>query len=136
HAHNVLQAACRGAIRNNDAERCPEANLYIITPKHIGLQALLPKIFPQCKIFEWKPIAKEAKGRVKEAIEIVSGWLESSEEPIPSHTVMRQMGIDDRANFKKNILQHPMFVGFMKEKGLEEFTTPNGHKYINRQQFG
>lgn len=61
-AHNTFQAACRGAVRKSVGLQCPEGvHLYMIfsTRKGTGFpQALLARIFPECSIVDWEPVAK------------------------------------------------------------------------------
>lgn len=61
-AHNTFQAACRGAVRKSVGLQCPEGvHLYMIFSTRRGTgfpQAVIARIFPECSIVDWEPVAK------------------------------------------------------------------------------
>jgi hypothetical protein len=50
---NLLQAICRGHVRNGKADVCGECNVYLLMPANQDPEPLVRETFPGCKIAEW-----------------------------------------------------------------------------------
>ena len=78
HRSNILQAACRGKVRQADNGGCPEGcHLYVIYSTQQGLpgQELLESIFPDCDYEPWSPIwrLKGVKAKIADTIDKFNG---------------------------------------------------------------
>lgn len=62
-AHNVYQAACRGAVRRSIGTQCPQGvTLHMIFSTNRGTgfpRPMLKRVFPGCTVVDWNPIPKK-----------------------------------------------------------------------------
>ncbi|MGE4555565.1 MAG: hypothetical protein AB7D07_01965 [Desulfovibrionaceae bacterium] len=77
HAHLILQALCRSSVRRCQGDVCAPCTAYIIASSQSGIRGLLPDIFPECRIQDWRPIKKELTGRTKEAFDVIIDQIEA-----------------------------------------------------------
>lgn len=121
HKHLILQAACRGSVRQCEGDECLPCNVYIIASNRHGIDSALPSIFPKCKVVPWKPLPVALRGKVAEAMSFVDTWLTGSAAPLlPFKTVYRAMGQSSR-KFAKHIRDNPTFQEALAERGLVEY---------------
>lgn len=119
HAHLILQAACRGAVRKSDGAGCCPCDLYVIASPKSGIPSMLEgaTIFPNCKVIDWSPVAKNLKGKALEAFEYVVPRLthDGAEMGIPQ---VREAIDCDKDNFNKRVLGDPDFEGALAQIGI------------------
>lgn len=78
HRNLILQAACRGRVRQSDGDRCRPMDLYIIAsassaiPTHENVQT----IFPGALVRRWAPLPVGLTGKALEASVILARLLE------------------------------------------------------------
>lgn len=117
-AHNILQAACRGAVRKSISGDCPEGcHLYIIAPIHQNRGLTkdgIERIFPKAPIIDWQPIEKELTGKAKEAFD----FIVSSGEKVTSSEVMSAIGVPDKTNFAK-LVNRDDLKGALAKEGID-----------------
>lgn len=141
HAHLVLQALCRGAVRVCEDGCCASCDAYIIASTKSGIEEALPTIFPDCSIMPWKPVQTILTGKVKDAVEFIDKWLEDhpGENYIPFITVRDAIGISNARNFAKNVRQHEDFIEGMAERNIIEYGEgkyPRGFLHRNAEYYG
>jgi len=141
HAHLVLQALCRGAVRVCEEGMCSPCDAYIIASTKSGIERSLPRIFPGCNVVRWKPVKSVLTGKVKEAVEFIDGWFEDNpqEDFLPFRTVMKTMGMKSASNFRKAVRQHSGFMEamddrFIREHGKGKYRT--GFLRLSAEYFG
>lgn len=125
-AHNIFQAACRGTVRKSVDGDCPEGcNLYMIfsTDRKRGFpRDGLEVIFPQATIKEWKPLGSPLgrdglSGKALEAFDYVSRELMAGIE-VKSSSIMGAIGMKDRQNFTKRVLNDQGLLDALKSEGI------------------
>lgn len=62
--HGILQAACRGSIRNLTDGTAHACDVFLITTSGNGIADQLPQAFPGSQILEWVPEPLKPSGRV------------------------------------------------------------------------
>jgi hypothetical protein len=78
-------------------------------------------IFPGCRIARWQPVQKALRGKVKDAVEFVVAWFEANPEGLLRfNVVQRAIGMENAANFKNNVRQHPDFMEALANQGIAE----------------
>ncbi len=73
-ANDILQGACRGAIRKSVDGGCPVTNLYIIASPGTGIENALARVFPGAKIVPWLPVKLDLKGNSQSAFKVLMKW--------------------------------------------------------------
>ncbi len=126
HAHFILQALCRAAVRLSDGDGCPPCDAWIIASKQSGIPDALPSIFPGCRVVPWVPttVPTVLRGKVKAAVEVIAEWLEwrrEGDDLLPFGHVQAAIGIMGAGNFRKNVQRHPDFLREMARLGIEEW---------------
>lgn len=73
----ILQAACRGIIRNSEGDQAPAAKLYIIASAKSGIRESLPSIFPGCSVGAWEPGVIDAlpRGKIEDTASKLAEYL-------------------------------------------------------------
>lgn len=123
HSHLILQAMCRGSVRKCIKDACSTCDGYIIAYKNTGIdEKLLAEIFPDSKLEIWKPVGSPAKGRAKEALDLLDLCFEGKDDDYAlSFKEHREwLGISDLANYNKNIRKHPDFRAGCQERRIFE----------------
>jgi hypothetical protein len=122
HAHAILQALCRGAVRRCDGEHCHPCDAYIIASVKSGIPAALPSIFPGCTVVRWQPLERSLKGHVKAAVELVEQWFKSAKpgDVLPFKQLSKELGITSH-DFKHSVRRHPDFISAVSELGIVEW---------------
>lgn len=127
HMDHILQAACRGAIRQSQGGDCPPSNLYIIASKKSGIEHALQEVFPGSKLREWFVGASVLKGKAAEVAEYVREWLTAHPFDLLPHSQVRDaVGGMDPKNFRSRIRRNPMFIDEMEEFGITETNRGRG----------
>ncbi len=122
HAHLVLQALCRGAVRVCRGGRCAPCDAYIIAHASSGIEQALPSIFPGCSVVPWQPVRQVLMGKLKDALEHIEGQftVHGDDHFVPFAEVKTAIGVKDASNFRKNIRQHPDFQAALAERMIFE----------------
>jgi len=122
HAHAILQALCRGAVRRSDGEHCQPCDAYIIASVRSGIGKALPGVFPGCDLRRWKPIERTLTGDIKAAVEMIETWATTAKagDVLPFKAVSKALKLTNR-DLKDNVRRHPDFIGAVSEAGIVEF---------------
>jgi hypothetical protein len=123
HAHLVLQALCRGTVRNCKGADCMPCNAYIICSPASGIARALPSIFPGCQVADWQPTYTALSHKVKQAIEFIDQWFDENpqEDYLPFLVIRTAIGIHDHSNFKRDIRSNPGFLEELMHRGMIEY---------------
>jgi len=116
-AHHILQCICRGLVRRSNGSGCYESNSWIITPKAMKVEELLPEIFPQCVIKPWEVASVKVKPLVQRMGEYIKGRLTETES-LPSSEVRKHFGICDQSTFKRDYLIKASFKSYLDDLGI------------------
>ncbi len=122
HAHLILQALCRGAVRKSDGDKCHSANAYVIASVRSGIPAALPTIFPGCRVVGWSPVPRNLKGDAEAAYQFVEAWARKASPGavLKFRDVQREVGID-RRTFTDTIRRGMPFREAIAELGVIEW---------------
>ena len=121
HLHGILQALCRGSVRQCREGVCAPCDAYVIASVNSGIPAALTEVFPRAKLHEWRPIGRVIKGQVKEALAYIDDCVLNGIDVIKFSDVKKAIGIKDSSNFNHNIRQHSNFKAEVAERGLVEW---------------
>lgn len=121
HAHAILQALCRGAVRKCDGEQCHPCHAYVIASVRSGIPDALPALFPGCRIHRWQPVERKLSGHVGAAVEALHQWAQSAKagDILPFKRVFHALGVTSH-DFKYRVRVHPEFVEAAAELGVVE----------------
>jgi hypothetical protein len=122
HANLILQAVCRGAVRQSDGETCGQCDVYVIAANKHGIPEMLRdgSIFPGAKAEEWMPIKRKLTGKVKQAFDFVVTWTgQNPGEFLEYSRVRERIGVRDKGNFSRTILDYPGFLEELDRLGIE-----------------
>lgn len=138
--HGILQAACRGALRNCDGEQARECDIYLIASVRSGIPQTLPELFPGCRVVRWEPVTRELSGKVKEAVVYLKRrFAVPDTKAVKFSEVQKALEIKSASNFRKVIRQHPDFMAEVAEMLLVEWG-PNSRftafKRVEAADFG
>lgn len=136
HAHLLLQALCRGAVRKSDGDKCHPTNAYVIASVRSGIPAALPTVFPGCKVVRWSPVRRSLKGDAAAACDYIGQWATGADpgDVLPFRLIQRDLGID-KDTFKDTIRRAVPFSDELAELGVEEWgakTRLTGYRLIAR----
>lgn len=121
HRHLILQALCRGTVRQSVGGDCPPCHAYIIASPRSGIKEALPDVFPGCTVTDWQPSKRALRGKMQTAARFVIDHLEEHSEDLLSFAEVRAaVGINDRRNFNKRIRGNAGFVDALAEHGIIE----------------
>ncbi len=137
HSHLILQAACRGAVRKCIGAVCAPCDLYLIAANSTGIPFTLGRIFPGSNVVQWEPVERPLRGKVGEAVSYLCSEF-STDDPnrqVAFKDHQRALGISDRANYNKNIRQHPMFVQALEKMQVVEVAKGRYLSHYARQPF-
>ena len=116
--HHILQAACRGAIRNSIKGKCPEGcHLYVIFSSHhrTGIpREVLDEIFPQATVQDWRPVIN-LSGRVLQLADILVAASKNIETiELDKKWLMEQLGMKHRAQLDV-LLKHDDLQAYLEK---------------------
>ena len=118
-AHHVLQAACRGYVRNAVAGKCPEGcHLYIIfsTSERTGLpQSILNWIFPDANIENWKPIIRLKGKALTLADMLVAEARDGTNWRFKKSDFMAKLGLKQQQEIDR-LLKHKDFMDYLAQQ--------------------
>lgn len=77
HRNLILQAACRGRVRQSDGLLCLPMNLYIIASPRSAIPTTenINIMFPKAAVKRWAPVAPKLSGRAADAAAVLGGFL-------------------------------------------------------------
>jgi hypothetical protein len=134
HSDLILQGLCRASVRGSDGSKCRPCNAYIIASKGSGIRKALSKVFPGCRVTDWKPMHKPMRGKVADAVAHAKGRLKSDPQAVITFVeLMKVTGCSNKANFNRSIRRHTDFVTAMDHLGLVEVAS-NGSRHIDALQ--
>jgi hypothetical protein len=122
HAHLILQALCRGAVRKSNGDQCHPAHAYVIASVRSGIPAALPTIFPRCKVVRWSPVPRSLKGHAEAAAEFICRWAKTARpgDVLPFRLIQREVGVAAPV-FKDTVRRCVPFIEELAELGIEEW---------------
>jgi hypothetical protein len=122
HRNLVLQALCRGAVRQCEDGGCPPTHTYLIASKRSGIRATLGDIFPGAKVVRWQPVPVALTGKVQEAFEYIEAKLTfAPSSVVPFSEVMADIGWTSTQDFKRSIRDHEDFTEALEEAQIKEW---------------
>jgi len=121
HRHVILQALCRGAVRKCDGASCPKVDAYIIASSRSGIAEQLPVIFPGVNVVPWRPVQRALKGKAGDAARFIIDAIAGGAQSVPFSAVREHIGVDNAANFNRNIRRHAEFTEVIAEQGIAEW---------------
>ncbi len=120
-AHHILQASCRGYVRNSEGEKCPDGcHLYVVFSTHKGTgtpQSLLTTVFPKAVVREWRPVFKVSK-RMIGVCDYLCARAKGKAVILAKSKVAEDLNMHPN-NLSYSILKHPDFLPYMKSRGME-----------------
>jgi hypothetical protein len=128
HAHLILQALCRGSVRQSDGEHCHKAEAWIIAGRQSGIHGHLPVIFPGCAVKRWRPIDRKLTGYPLGVFEYVRRWATNEAkvgDVLSFRVIQKALGIVS-ARFKDTVRRSQDLRSSLAEIGVEE----NGNQYM------
>jgi len=136
HRHLILQAVCRGKVRQCDGPRCHPANAYIIAATRSGIAKELPKIFPGCRVTRWQPLSSSPRGKAGRAQEFVLKAFAEGACEVPFVDLKKHVSVADAANFAKLIRKK--IAAALEAEGIIEWPRirPTGYRRASEAYFG
>lgn len=133
-ANDVLQAACRGAIRLSLGNTCPPSRLYLITAPAKGIEKALPRIFPDGKMKPWVPVKLNLKGNSEKAFKILLRWKKKAKagDVLTFKELAARLDISLR-QLKDTVRRDTKFLRSIGAEGLTEWAPKVyaiGYRYI------
>lgn len=121
HAHLILQALCRGSVRQSDGEHCHKSEAWIIAGRTSGIHDHLPIIFPGCVVRPWRPIKRDLTGYPLAVLEYLRRWAASAQvgDVLSFRALQTALGID-RDGFRNGVRRCLELRSALSELGIEE----------------
>ena len=119
HAHHILQALCRGRVRQLDGERCKDMRAYIIASKRSGIADLLPTIFPGCEVGIWREDDR-VPGKVAEAIAYLEQRTCERALKVTNGDIQAATGVSAK-NFARLITKHDAWTDAVQRLGWRTY---------------
>lgn len=117
--HQVLQAVCRGAVRNGGSEPC---NAYVICMPSSQAKDRLRETFPGATVVDWKLDQAVLDEKQQMALEfLLSRFADPAVEKVPKSEVVAYIGVPS-ANFGGRIVSKGSF-----KEALDHFGFAAGH---------
>ncbi|MBE7158426.1 MAG: hypothetical protein INR62_08345, partial [Rhodospirillales bacterium] len=118
YADMILQAVCRGRVRQLDGDRCKAMNAYIIASPQTGIPDSLDTIiFPGCRIIPWNAGPKKLPRVLASVADYLRRRIAEGVSRVPFKDIQRDLGLA-RNNFHKLVTGHAEWPGVMEELGL------------------
>jgi len=115
--HNLLQAACRGAVRRSERGVAGKCRLFLVTSPSPHLERLIEETFPGCRIEQWRPGHLALKGRARQVADFLLACFEATDNaPIRKGEVSSALGMPP-PNLSR-IIKQPAFAEFMDSEGI------------------
>lgn len=122
HQHGILQALCRGSVRQCIGGECAPCDAYVIASVQTGIPDTLAKMFPGCQLLDWKPIRRALRGKVGQAVGYLRDrFSDPMVELVKFKEVMKAIGMNYSQSFRDDIRRHPEFKAEVAELGLVEW---------------
>lgn len=121
HAHLILQALCRGAVRQSDGEHCRKAEAWIIAGRGSGIHGHLPTIFPGCAVRSWRPIKRDLTGYPLAVSQYVRQWATKASvgDVLSFREIQKALGIGSAA-YRDGVRRCADLRATLSELGIEE----------------
>jgi hypothetical protein len=117
-AHHLLQAICRGKVRMCEGDTCPQSTVWLIADPRTGIEDLLPRIFPGCKMDLWKITDVRLKKNQQKAYDFIKTQVDIGIRRIPLKRVRQHVGIRDAHTFKRDVVYKAEFQQKVNEMGV------------------
>ncbi len=117
HAHDILQAVCRGSVCKSDGDKCQPQRTFIIASKHSWVAEDLPRVFPGCRVVPWQPMRPALKGNLKRAVDHVKRVFDAGAVEITVREVREALRIGDR-NFRRDVTTKPDWRAALDRLGV------------------
>ena len=119
-AHNILQAATRGAVRKSVGDACPAGcHLYVIFPtkKGVGIpKTLLSEVFPNAEIWDWTP-ATTLEGNKAVVVDGIASYVQGGKRSATKAELCRLTGIESNP-YLNRLLKNLDVQAALLEKGI------------------
>jgi len=113
---NLLQAICRGNVRNHTGGRCGDSTVYLIVDKGCRPLRLVRETFPGCKVLDWTPIMATPSKHAAAVIEVIKKAFEE-----PSLARLRKAVVLTRAGISAKVAS-----GVYRHRAVAEYLTSAG----------
>lgn len=117
--HHVMQALCRGRVRQLDGEQCGAMTAYIIASEQSGIKDMLATIFPGCEVFTWRKIPKRASKKLEAAIRYLRDQTEAGAETLSYKDIQKAAGVKEPKHFARDVTGHDEWKEALLETGWE-----------------
>jgi hypothetical protein len=117
-AHHLLQAICRGKVRMCEGDTCPQSTVWLIADPRTGIEELLPRIFPGCKVDLWKISNVRLKKKQQKAYDFIKTQIDTGVRRIGLKKVRQHIGIRDAHTFKRDVVYKPEFQQKVNQLGV------------------
>lgn len=117
--HHLLQVANRGKMRKCIGNLCPEARLWIMSSKMIGLEKIIEEVFLGCSQKPWQSVTpNETKGIREQIVDHIQEELKKGLGSLSWSNVRKTFGVTSQSNFRKLYLQNENFLRLCDSSGL------------------
>jgi hypothetical protein len=116
--HIILQALCRGRVRQLDGEQCGAMTAYIIASKESGIKEMLPDIFPGCTVFKWREAPQRVPKKLAAAIAFLQAKTAEGAETITYAEVQNAADVSPD-NFARDVTGKALWKETLQGLGWE-----------------
>ncbi|MGE4480573.1 hypothetical protein [Acidocella sp.] len=116
--HHVLQALCRGRVRQLEEERCGAMTAYVIASEHSGIKNMLPEIFPGCEVFAWREVPKRPGKKLDAAIGYLRDRTEAGAQAISYQEIQDHAGVKSD-HFAREVTNQQLWKEALMETGWQ-----------------
>lgn len=119
-SHHILQAACRGKVRQSIEDGCPpNCHLYVIysTKEGSGLpKSLLDRIFPKATVVDWEPVMTLSGKKQKQLASVIEA-VGNRDLYLPNQQLMEEASYNNLANLRRDLQKVLPYL--KQEKGID-----------------
>lgn len=116
HKHFILQALCRGRVRQLDGEYCKPMDAYVIASERSGVIEQLTEVFPGCKMKTWREQPKAMPKQLSRAVTYLKSktaegirWITYADLAVGAKV--------SRQNLSRDVLSHLEWKNAVKDMG-------------------
>lgn len=120
HAHFILQALCRGRVRQLDGEYCKPMDAYVIASERSGIVEQLPDIFPGCQMKMWREEPRPMPKQVGKAVAHLKVKTLDGSQRINYDDLVSVAGVS-RRNLARDVLNHHEWKAALKDLAWTPF---------------
>lgn len=131
HKHNLLQAICRGAVRNSSGGRSSPCVAYVIGRIGSDTVAVLRETFPGADVKNWEPVESPLTGQALAVAAVLRDHFHDHEVlKVRKETIRQAVGFRQSQSLAQ-VLKRPDVARWMAAQGLSTST-----RYICRARHG